>query len=165
MKQPSLLKHVRDILILPFSVTVIVPYFIHNPARVFPFHSAALMFGGMLIGLVGAGLFLYTVFLFRTQGKGTLAPWSPPQKLVIAGPYKYCRNPMITGVFFILLGEMAILHSTNILIWAGAFFLVNTIYFMLSEEPDLYERFGEDYLKYKAKVPRWIPKFNPYREG
>jgi protein-S-isoprenylcysteine O-methyltransferase Ste14 len=165
MKQPSLLKHLRDILILPFTVTVIVPYFIYNPDKLFPFHSTLFVITGALLVLAGVSLFLYTVLLFNNIGKGTLAPWSPTQKLVVAGPYRYCRNPMITGVFFVLLGETCILHSVNILIWAGAFFLINTVYFILKEEPDLYKRFGEDYTAYKAKVPRWIPRIKPYDQS
>lgn len=110
----------------------------------------------------GLTLFLYTVVLFRTYGKGTLAPWTPTQKLVVFGPYRYCRNPMITGVFFILIGESMVYYSINILIWAGVFFLINTTYFLLKEEPDLYKRFGEEYLEYKKNVPRWIPRLKPY---
>lgn len=162
MKQPSLLKHLRDILILPFTVTVIVPYLIYNPVKVFPFHSTLLVIAGILILLAGASLFLYTVFLFRTVGRGTLAPWSPTQKLVVVGPYRYCRNPMITGVFFVLTGEMCILHSWNMLIWVAAFFFINTIYFVFKEEPDLYKRFGEEYKEYKAMVPRWIPTWKAF---
>jgi protein-S-isoprenylcysteine O-methyltransferase Ste14 len=109
-------------------------------------------------------LFLYTVFLFRTVGKGTLAPWSAKQKLVVSGPYRYCRNPMITGVLFILSGEALFFHSTPLLTWMVSFFVFNTLYFIVFEEPDLEERFGEDYKVYKKKVPRWIPgitRFNP----
>ncbi|MFC0773481.1 methyltransferase family protein [Terrimonas alba] len=83
--------------------------------------------------------------------------------MVIAGPYQYCRNPMISGVFFILLGETLFLNSTNILTEALIFFVVNTVYFVLKEEPDLYKRFGEEYLVYKKNVPRWIPKLKPYK--
>jgi protein-S-isoprenylcysteine O-methyltransferase Ste14 len=102
------------------------------------------------------------VYLFWAFGKGTLAPWTPTQKLIIRGPYKYCRNPMISGVLFVLLGEAIVLNSVNILIIAGLFFIINTIYFILFEEPDLNERFGKEYEEYKKNVPRWIPKFKPY---
>lgn len=71
---------------------------------------------------------------------------------------------MITGVFFILIGESLIFHSTSILIWAGIFFLINTTYFLLFEEPGLHDRFGEEYLEYKRNVPRWIPRIKPYEQ-
>jgi len=69
---------------------------------------------------------------------------------------------MISGVLFVLLGESLVLNSANILILAGVFFVINTIYFILMEEPDLEERFGKEYEAYKKNVPRWIPKFKPY---
>ncbi len=162
-RQPSIFSHLRDILILPFTVTVIVPYFIYNGKEEFIPNSILTKSVGLLILIPGLTLFLYTVFLFKTRGNGTLAPWSPTQKLVITGPYQYCRNPMITGVLFILLGEACIFHSTSILIWATAFILINTIFFILYEEPSLYKRFGDDYLTYKKNVPRWIPRLTPYR--
>jgi len=163
MQQPSLFKHIRDIIALPFTVTVIVPYFIHNPEkRFFTTNDILIQSIGVLLASAGVSLFLYTVYLFKTFGSGTLAPWTATKKLVIRGPYKYCRNPMITGVLFILMGETLFLQSRNILIWTITFFFINTIYFILKEEPDLEKRFGEPYKKYKAKVPRWIPSINPY---
>ncbi|NII26029.1 isoprenylcysteine carboxylmethyltransferase family protein [Pseudoflavitalea sp. X16] len=164
MHQPSLIKHLRDILILPFTVTVIAPWFIYNPQQdTIPANMLTKVMG-LLFLAPGVLLFFYTVFLFRKKGKGTLAPWTPTQKLVITGPYRYCRNPMITGVFFILIGEALFFHSLNILIWAFIFFTINTVYFIVKEEPDLYKRFGEEYKDYKEKVPRWIPKMKPYQK-
>lgn len=162
LHNPSLLKHLRDILILPFSVTVIIPLLIYEHTNWFFFDILALTIFGSVILSCGLALFLYTVVLFRTYGRGTLAPWTPTEKLVIRGPYRYCRNPMISGVFFILIGESMVYYSINILIWAGIFLLINTTYFVLKEEPDLYKRFGDEYSEYKRNVPRWIPRLTPY---
>ncbi len=167
VKNPSLLHHLRDILILPFTVTVVIPYYIlrrsgsgFNDWIANPDPQILI---GAALGLMGLSLFLYTVFLFRTIGKGTLAPWTPKKKLVVAGPYRYCRNPMITGVLLILAGEALFFHSTGLLIWAVSFFAINMLYFTVYEEPDLEERFGEDYREYKRHVPRWMPKIRPYK--
>ena len=162
MQSPSIIKHIRDILILPFTATVIIPYLCYDKSqKLFPSY-AILKFFGIILVLAGLALFVRTVYLFGTIGKGTLAPWSPTQKLVVKGPYRYCRNPMISGVLFILLGETLALNSVNILIIAGLFFIINTVYFILMEEPDLHSRFGKEYETYKKNVPRWIPKFKPY---
>ena len=161
-KGSSLLSHFRDVLILPFTATAIVPYLIYDPGQKLIPRNTIIIIAGVLIITTGLALFFMTVFLFKLIGKGTLAPWSPKQKLVIAGPYRFCRNPMITGVLFILIGESLILHSTSILIWAGIFFVINTIYFILKEEPDLQKKFGEEYQEYKKHVPRWIPNLKPY---
>jgi protein-S-isoprenylcysteine O-methyltransferase Ste14 len=164
MAKASLAAHLRDILILPFTVTVIVPYLIYNadddriPETIY-FKTL-----GIIIGLAGLSLFFYTVFLFKTIGKGTLAPWSEKQKLVVQGPYRYCRNPMISGVLFILIGEALFLHAVAIFFWAFCFFVVNTTYFLLSEEPALQKKFGKDYEAYKKHVSRWIPRLTPYRQ-
>ncbi|MBT1699987.1 isoprenylcysteine carboxylmethyltransferase family protein [Fulvivirgaceae bacterium PWU4] len=162
MKTPSIVAHLRDVLILPFTVTCIIPYLIYDPVQHFISDHLLIRAVGFLFLLSGLSLFLYTVFLFRTIGKGTLAPWSAKQKLVVVGPYRYCRNPMITGVLFILIGETLVFHSTSILVWAATFFVINTIYFMLSEEPGLLARFGDEYQHYKKHVPRWIPRLTPY---
>ena len=61
----------------------------------------------------GVGLLLFAASLrqFAVRGKGTLAPWDPPKHLVVEGPYRYVRNPMISGVLFVLLGEALVLRS------------------------------------------------------
>ncbi|GAO45673.1 hypothetical protein FPE01S_07_00610 [Flavihumibacter petaseus NBRC 106054] len=165
MREPSLLKHFRDILILPFTMTVILPLLIHDPDKtIFP-ASPLFLVTGVIVAIAGLILFSCTVYLFRIKGKGTLAPWTPTQRLVISGPYRYCRNPMISGVFFILAGETLFFNSLNILIEAILFLVVNTLYFKWKEEPDLFKRFGEDYRKYKTAVPRWIPRMRPYRDS
>jgi protein-S-isoprenylcysteine O-methyltransferase Ste14 len=163
MSGASLLSHLRDILILPVTVTCVVPYLFYNPGQGFIPENAWLQIAGIIILLAGSSLFLYTVYLFRKIGRGTLAPWSVKQKLVVYGPYRYCRNPMITGVLCVLIGESLIFHSSAILVWAFTFFIINTLYFLLSEEPGLEERFGEDYREYKRQVPRWIPRITPYK--
>jgi protein-S-isoprenylcysteine O-methyltransferase Ste14 len=163
VQSPSIIKHLRDILVLPFTVTVIVPFFIHNNNRLLLRGNVVMYITSVFFFAMGLSLFLYTVYLFKSFGKGTLAPWSPTQNLVISGPYQYCRNPMITGVLFILIGESLWLHSINIAIWTAVFFIINTVYFILKEEPDLYKRFGEEYQTYKQHVPRWIPRFSPYK--
>lgn len=157
--RPPAWKHVRDILLLPVTVAGIIPYLIHNRPAAWVPDGMALRITGIVLLAAGLTLFVLTVALFVRKGKGTLAPWTPTQQLIISGPYRYCRNPMISGVLFILLGEALLLRSTPILIEAVLVFVVNTLYFILSEEPGLLERFGEEYREYKERVPRWLPKF------
>ncbi|MFZ6011440.1 MAG: methyltransferase family protein [Bacteroidota bacterium] len=162
MNRPPLWKHVRDILILPFTVTVVVPYFIYQNNTKLILDNLMTKITGAILFVFGMSLFIYAVSLFRKKGEGTLAPWTPTQKLIVSGPYRYCRNPMITGVLFMLTGESLFLNSTGILVWAGAFLLINTLYFVVYEEPSLEARFGDSYRHYKAHVPRWIPNIKPY---
>ena len=114
---------------------------------------------------LGLVLMIATIRLFVTVGEGTLAPWNPPQRLVVRGVYRHVRNPMISGVFFVLLGEAILAASLPLLGWFAAFVVVNAVYIPLAEEPGLVKRFGDEYLAYKRNVPRWIPMLTPWDGG
>jgi protein-S-isoprenylcysteine O-methyltransferase Ste14 len=70
---------------------------------------------------------------------------------------------MILGVSLVLSGESLLFRSYRIAAWLAFFFLMNHIYFLLFEEPGLEKRFGREYLEYKGNVPRWIPRFTPWK--
>jgi protein-S-isoprenylcysteine O-methyltransferase Ste14 len=120
--------------------------------------------GGICIYL-GLLLMVATIRLFVTVGQGTLAPWNPTQRLVVQGVYRHVRNPMSSGVFFILLGEAFLAASLPLLGWSIFFVVGNAIYIPLAEEPGLVKRFGDEYLAYKRNVPRWIPRARPWTGG
>jgi protein-S-isoprenylcysteine O-methyltransferase Ste14 len=164
------LRHARAILLLPAVVTLLVPALLSlipaslhpgwelaSPLRLLPFALGALAVAA------GLAMFVWTNVLFDTVGQGTLAPWDPTERLVAGGVYRHVRNPMISGVCLILLGEAALLGSLPVLGWAGAFFLVNAVYIPLVEERDLERRFGEPYRAYKRGVPRWLPRLRAWR--
>ena len=118
--------------------------------------------GGIALIAGGLALLLETNRLFVHLGQGTLAPWAPPSHLVIAGPYRYTRNPIILGVLIIILGESVLFPSIGIFLLFFAIFVGNHVYFARSEEPGLVKRFGEEYLEYVSNVPRWIPRRRPW---
>jgi protein-S-isoprenylcysteine O-methyltransferase Ste14 len=64
------------------------------------------------------------------------------------------RNPMISGVLSILLGEAVLLGSVALLLWFLVIFVANALIMPLIEEPLLESRFGSDYTTYKQNVPR-----------
>ena len=146
-------------LILPITVTIIVPYAILGVMTVRPDAFAA---GGFLLCACGVTIVILTISMFARFGRGTLAPWAPPKQLVISGVYSHVRNPMISGVLAILTGESLVFHSLEILTWAAIFFVFNNVYFLLVEEPGLEIRFGGQYLEYKKNVPMWIPRRIPW---
>jgi len=161
-------RQVRAIALLPGVVVVFVPLVVlissgSNVGWGLGKGLAALpiLFGLSLIA-VGFGLWLWTVRLFARVGQGTLAPWDPPQSLVIEGPYRHVRNPMIAAVLATLAGEVALFGSPPLLIWFGFFLTLNYAGFRLYEEPSLERRFGEDYRTYKRNVPRWLPRRTPW---
>jgi protein-S-isoprenylcysteine O-methyltransferase Ste14 len=159
---------VKTIIVLPGNVVVFIPAIIlwvsarlgYSPKLA---AAAQLLFWvALLAASIGLCLSIWTATLFVKVGKGTPAPWDPPKKLVIRGPYCYVRNPMILGVMFMLLAESLLLQSLSIAAWLVVFFIGNSIYFPLVEEKSLEKRFGDDYRVYKAHVGRWIPRLRSW---
>ena len=104
---------------LPGTVTVVVPAVLlaRNGVDVEPL---LVVLGAPLI-VAGFLMWVWTVRLFARIGKGTLAPWDPTTQLVVEGPYAHVRNPMITGVLAVLLGEALVFGSVPVAIWAAVF--------------------------------------------
>ncbi|UDQ96492.1 isoprenylcysteine carboxylmethyltransferase family protein [Lentisphaerota bacterium WC36G] len=117
----------------------------------------------IIFGILGFILALWTMWLFAKIGKGTLAPWNPPKKLVISGPYCYIRNPMLTSIWLIQLGEAFYFQSINLGIYLVIFIIFNMIYFPLIEERGLRKRFGKEYEEYCKHVPRYLPKLKSWK--
>jgi protein-S-isoprenylcysteine O-methyltransferase Ste14 len=166
----TLFRHLFAILLLPFVMVVLVPRWILRAWSEWDTRwiggtvAAALAHvAGIALFLFGLALFTWCVSLFARVGQGTLAPWDPTRRLVAVGPYQYVRNPMITAVVAMLLGEALHLGSRVVAVWAATFLVFNHIYFALLEEPGLERRFGAAYVEYKAAVPRWIPRSTPWR--
>ena len=162
-------KHLLFSLLLPVIVAILIPFFIlfyveKKTLLDFTAISYFYLSLGLILLTFGLLLLLKCISLFYTKGKGTLMPVSSieTRKLVIMGPYKYVRNPMIIGVIIILLGEGFFFNSWIILAWALFFFLVNLIYIPLVEEKGLVKRFSQEYINYKLRVYGWIPHFKPY---
>jgi protein-S-isoprenylcysteine O-methyltransferase Ste14 len=161
------LRHLLSIAALPFMVTVVVPWWmVQRDATVLALGTTPLLqflqiVGGTLL-LAGLVLFAGSLRRFATEGDGTLAPWDPPRRLVVTGLYRYVRNPMITGVVTVLLGEAAVLLSPAIGRWAALVFLLNAIYIPLIEEPMLVARFGDPYRDYCRHVPRLVPRLRAW---
>ena len=159
---------IKAIIILPGTALVFVPALIlwlsaESSMAMAPAGLAQARFWiGLVVAVVGFVPAVWTARLFLTIGEGTPAPWAPPSKLVVVGPYRYVRNPMIRGVLRMLAAEAFLLGSWPIAGWMLVLFLVTMIYLIRVEEPALEQRFGEDYRRYKANVPRWIPSWKPW---
>jgi len=90
-------------------------------------------------------------------GKGTPAPFDPPQRLVMRGPYRFVRNPMYIGAGLTLAGAGLYYESFFLLSYAGVFLLVCHLFVIGYEEPTLRRTFGDEYEEYCRKVRRWWP--------
>ena len=141
----NLLSHLAAIVTLPFTVLVLVPTLILKVERALGtnkmfYEQVAIV--PVLVGLIfiifGLIFLVTTIQFFVKVGRGTLAPWDPPENLVVQGPYCYVRNPMISSVICILLGESLLFRSVLIFAITISFLSVNHLYFILIEEPGLF---------------------------
>lgn len=163
---------IKAIVILPGTALVYVPalvvYLTHGTpyAASFPPQSVALWLAGAAFAVMGLLLMGWTMMLFNAKGGGgSPAPWNPIHNLIIVGPYRHVRNPMLLGVILFLIAESLVLQSAPIAIWVIFFFMLNTAYFMKFEEPELEARYGAAYTRYRQAVPRWFPRLSAYEEG
>lgn len=146
-------------LLIPITILGILPYLVHaglySPSPGF----GTIRWAGLPIFLSGLLLGGWSARIFFTFGKGTPAPWDPPKRFVLMGPYRYVRNPMMLGGFMIIFGEAFLFGSLPILGYLAVLILLGHIYIVAHEEKELARRFGHPYLTYKGYVPRWWPRF------
>lgn len=114
--------------------------------------------GGMLVAVAGGAIALWSILSFAIVGRGTPAPFDPPRRLVVRGPYAVVRNPMYVGAGLALGGASLFYQSVALLAYAAAFFLVVHLFVVLYEEPTLRRTFGAEYAAYCRRVRRWWPR-------
>ncbi len=120
--------------------------------------SLSLVIGLCLI-VFGVFLTLFSIALFF-RARGTPVPVSPPPKLVTTGPYRFARNPMLSGIFIQLFGLGIALGSLSLtLIFTPLFIIISVWELKKVEEPELLKRLGEPYVEYKKRVPMFFPFF------
>ena len=106
----------------------------------------------------GVAIITWCFIDFIRRGRGTPAPYDPPRRLVVVGLYRHVRNPQYIGVGLVLLGEALFFGSLVLLGYAALFMVGYHLFVRFYEEPTLTKLFGEDYNRYCATVPRWMPK-------
>lgn len=113
---------------------------------------------GMALGTGGAALALSCIIAFVFVGRGTPAPFDPPRRLVVQGPYRFVRNPMYIGAGLALAGAALFYQSFALLGYIGVLFLVTHLFVAAYEEPTLRRTFGKDYMAYCERTGRWWPR-------
>ena len=93
---------------------------------------------------------------FYVAGKGTLAPWAPPQKLVVSGAFRFSRNPIYVAVGLIMCGWAIGFRSRPLAIYAVAVMAAFHIRVVVGEEPWLARTHGDAWARYREQVPRWF---------
>jgi len=126
-----------------------------------PARFGAPQLAGMIVGAAGAGVAVWCILTFALLGRGTPAPFDPPRRLVVRGPYRYVRNPMYLGAGLALAGAALFYEAGALWAYAGGFLVLTHLVVVLYEEPTLRRTFGEDYETYCRQVRRWWPTTPP----
>ena len=119
---------------------------------------------GWIVMAIGAVIGLPCVWEFAWRGLGTPAPFDPPRRLVVTGPYRFVRNPMYVGMGLVLIGEALVFPNVTWLMLAMVVSLwaLVSVFIIEYEEPTLRRMFGADYEAYFREVRRWIPRLRPW---
>jgi protein-S-isoprenylcysteine O-methyltransferase Ste14 len=136
--------------LIPFALVrlKIGPHFDPGPAR----------YLGLVPLAAGVAAIGWCFADFIRRGRGTPAPYDPPRELVVAGLYRYVRNPQYVGVLAAVLGETLLTGGAVLLGYAAVLAIGYHLFVTRYEEPALSRLFGDAYARYRATVPRWIPR-------
>lgn len=115
--------------------------------------------------LIAAGLVpgFESVRRFVSVGRGTLMPTAPTEHLVVSGFYRFVRNPMYVGVLIALTGEAVLFERRIMIVYPVIVWMVVQLFVCFYEEPTLARRYGDEYLRFKQNVPRWLPRPTPWK--
>ena len=151
-------------LIAPGTVAVYVPWRITRWRFGPPLLGIPLVRGaGVLLLAVGLPVLLDSFGRFAMEGLGTPAPLAPTERLVVSGFYRYVRNPMYVSVTMVILGQGLLFGSVAVLQYGAAVWLAFHLFVLLYEEPVLRRRYREEYDRFVAEVPRWLPRLRPWK--
>jgi protein-S-isoprenylcysteine O-methyltransferase Ste14 len=145
----------------PVTVAGLVPWWISR-WRVETSLWPPIRITGSLLVIAGALVLLDSFARFALQGLGTPAPIFPTRHLVVTGLYRYVRNPMYVAVIATIAGQALILGNLHLLEYGVLVWLAFHLFVVAYEEPKLQFTFGSEYERFRAGVPRWVPRLRPW---
>ncbi len=154
------LRTVLFTLLVPGTELVLVPYLLLRQLGE-QFDLGPMRWLALALFVPGSAIIFWCFIDFIRHGRGTPAPYDPPRRLVIAGLYRYVRNPQYIGVVLVMLSEAFFFGSLVLLAYAAFFAIGYYLFVRFYEEPTLKRLFGEDYTRYCQIVPRWMPRRGP----
>ena len=148
-------------LIFPIGIPAILVILLPQVDQTIGIGSFYVGYGNIVIGVVtiimGGFLAFWTIIAQIKLASGTPFPMLPTKKLLIIGPFKYCRNPMTLGTIIVYSGVVILVGSYTALLAVVIFSLMLLVYLKLIEEKELEMRFGQEYLEYKKITPFILP--------
>jgi protein-S-isoprenylcysteine O-methyltransferase Ste14 len=158
---PAIVKTLIFTVVVPGTVAGYVPWRFRQDA-VAPPATGAEAWAAITVIAIGMAIYLHTAFWgFALTGGGTPAPIAPTKILVVEGLHRFVRNPMYLGVALVIGGQAWLFHSLRVAVYMVSVLLVVHLFVIFYEEPTLHRQFGDEYDRYRASVPRWIPKILP----
>ena len=152
-----ILKTALFTIVVPGTVAGYIPWRLRNDTNM-PINGPT-EWSAIAIIAFGIAIYIHTAFWgFALIGGGTPAPIAPTRTLVVKGLHRFVRNPMYIGVALVIAGQAWLFRSAHIAIYSILMLLAAHTFVILYEEPTLKKQFGEEYDRYRARVPRWIPK-------
>ena len=145
-------------LLVPGTALGLVPARLLGGGWAHAIELGAWHYAGLPVLAAGIALMAWCVVDFGRRGRGTPAPIDPPRRLVVSGPYAWVRNPMYVGAGLVVLGEAVFWEAPRLLAYLGGLGVITHLFVVGYEERALARKFGEDYQRYRARVPRWIPR-------
>lgn len=112
---------------------------------------------GVVVFVAASGVGLWSCVTMALVGHGTPLPAETARELVVAGPYRWVRNPMALA---------GVLQTTAVGLWVGSWMVaaigvggavVWNVLIRPEEEADLAARFGAPYQRYADAVRCWVP--------
>jgi protein-S-isoprenylcysteine O-methyltransferase Ste14 len=126
-----------------------------------PLPSWLQLLGGGALFLLGVVTWIICLDIFSRRGRGTPFPLDAPRNLVTTGPFAVVRNPIMAAEILVIWAEAFYFSSLGILLYAVLATVAGHLSVVYVEEPELRERFGEQYEAYCRRVPRWFPRLRP----
>lgn len=124
-----------------------------------PGFGGAWALAGWMLFAAASGLGLWSGWTMAWHGDGTPLPLDTARRFVVAGPYRWIRNPMAVAGLAQGVGVALVLGSFSVLAYCAAGGMLWQWVARPIEEQDLEERFGEAYARYRREVPCWRPRF------
>lgn len=112
---------------------------------------------GVVLLAVASALGVWSALTMSVHGKGTPLPSAMPTSLVIAGPYRWVRNPMAVAGITQGVAVGLLLSSWIVVAYALAGSLIWNFAVRPHEEADLEQRFGDEFRDYRERVSCWLP--------
>ena len=162
--KPAVAGSAAFLVIAPGVVAGVVPWWLTGWQAGAAWPAGVQVIGGVLIA-AGAGVLIWSFAHFAVEGRGTPAPPAPTEQLVVAGPYRYVRNPMYLAVLAVIVGQALLLGRMVLLGYAAVVAAAFAAFVYGYEQPTLARRYGAEYEAYRRAVPAWWPRLVPARKA